>query len=128
MFFSWDFIIYDICLEKYSLVFIEIKMYMKKENFDSLVKLMDAVISGNKIINVMTITNPQYNEMYLRIFLDELENNNGEPIPYDAFGDRLWTMLNKDVNSFEKEANKFMSTWSAWVYLYRYLKKNDRIK
>lgn len=103
-------------------------MYMKGENLDLLVNLMNLVISNDGHGHVMTITNPQYNEMYLKIFLDEIKLNNGEPIPYDAFGDRLWTKINKDVNSFAKEADEFMGTWNSWVDLYRYLKKNNQIR
>lgn len=85
-------------------------MYMKGENLDSLVRLMNQVISNERHGSKITITNPQYNEMYLKIFLDEIELNDGEPIPYDAFGDRLWVKLNKDVNSFAKEADEVMGS------------------
>jgi hypothetical protein len=101
---------------------------MKGENLDLLVKLMNRVITNDSHGSVMTISNSQYNEMYLKIFLDEIERNNGEPIPYDAFGDRLWVKLNKDVNSFAKEADEFMGAWNSWVDLYKYLKKNNKIK
>ena len=97
---------------------------MKETNINSLASLMDSVITNN---HPMKITNPQYLSMYLKIFFDEIESNNGAPIHYDAFGDRLWAKINRSVDDFAKEAEEFMNTWNAWFYLYSNLKQNNRL-
>lgn len=101
---------------------------MKQQNLDLLVNLMSGVTSENKHSSVMTITNPQYNESYLQIFLDEIKTNNGEPTYYDAFSEQLWMKMGKNVNDFTDKADKFIYVWGGWCELYNYLRKNNKIK
>lgn len=103
---------------------------MKGENLDSLAILINSVISKNSPGNPvsMNITNPTYRDTYLKIFMDEVERNNGEPIHYEKFGNRLWIKLNKDVDCFKKEADEFTDVWNGWYHLYTYLKRNNKLR
>ncbi|MEO8965005.1 MAG: hypothetical protein ABI370_10080 [Gammaproteobacteria bacterium] len=102
---------------------------MKSQNLDSLVKLMNSVTtSENELSSVMTITNPQYNERYLLIFLDEIKNNNGTPTYYDSFREPLWTGMDKNADDFADKADEFITAWNGWCDLYNYLRKNNVIK
>ena len=103
-------------------------MEMSGKNLDSLAELMNGVINNDGHASKIRITSSQYVSYYLRIFLEEVKRNNGEPIPYDAFGDRLWIKLNVNIDSFQKEADEFMNAWNEWVYLYRYLKLENELK
>ena len=102
-------------------------MRMSQEGLNKIVSLLKNVLSENHITNVMTISNRQYSSAYLNIFLDEAERNN-DAIGYDDFSEELWIRLGKNVNDYPKKADDFMVTWEAWVDLYRYLKKNDKLK
>ncbi len=103
-------------------------MRMSQEGLNKIVGLLKTVLSGDRITSVMRISNRQYSSIYLDIFLHETENNNHEAIGYDDFAEELWIRLEADANNYPKEADEFMKTWEAWVDLYRFLKKNDKLK
>ena len=102
-------------------------MKMSQSGVDSLVRLMEMVVSDNDIVNVNKISNSHYNSAYLKIFLDEAEKNHNDAIGYDDFKDELWVRLQADADEYPEESNDFMRTWEAWVDLYRYLNRENKL-
>ena len=102
-------------------------MKMSQDGLNKIVGLLKHVLSGDAMSRRMNITNWQYSSSYLYIFLEEAEKN-GDAIGYDDFSGELWSRLGKDVDDYPKEASEFTHTWEAWVDLYRYLKKNNKLK
>jgi hypothetical protein len=98
---------------------------MTEEHIESLANLLTLLINDRPI--KPDITNPQYVSMYLSIFLDEADLNNGNPVPYDSFGEALWQRLNRDANDHPEIADNLVTTWTAWVHLYRHLKDERRL-
>jgi len=56
--------------------------------------------------------------MYFNVFFEALKKNNGNPVHYDVFGDRLWIKLGEDVNKFPRQQKEFSDTWNAWADMY----------
>ncbi len=100
---------------------------MKANHLDSLVDLMRSVIEETGS-NRKNISNSQHVEKYLKIFLECVEENNGDPLHHDIFGERLWTKLSRNANNHKLDAEEFMNTWNGWVYLYRYLKMKNKLR
>ncbi len=100
---------------------------MDRENLMKLVGLMKQVI-GEGHFKVATIKNPQYESLYLPIFFDEIEKNQGEATPYDRFGDQLWAELGVDINDHAQAGEEFMLVWTAWKTMYDALRAQGKIK
>ena len=80
---------------------------MDDEILDKLVTQMRFAIHENDLYSRQKITNPQYSSMYFNVFFEALKKNNGNPVHYDVFGDRLWIKLGEDVNKFQDSKKNF---------------------
>ena len=95
---------------------------MDEEKIKSLATLLNRILNDQQV--QFDITNTNHASIYLDIFLKAAKENNGDPVPYDAFGEQLWVQLAKDRPRYEKTVNDFMTVWTAWVDLFKHLKKS----
>lgn len=97
---------------------------MKNENLKQLSTwLKESIKSGNLSHD---IRNPTYQSLYFNVFFDEIQN--GEPIPYDRFSERLTEYFEQDEANYKVVIESFMRTWNAWVALYRELNKRGILR
>lgn len=93
---------------------------------DSLSNLLNNILNEREPI--FDFRTPHHVEMYLSCFMNALNQNDGEPVPYDRFRENLYLKVPTDRPLYHQTLVDFERVWSAWVHLYRHLNQIGSIK
>lgn len=97
---------------------------METKNLEKLAFNLNSALTLHPMAH--NILSPNYVELYLDIFYDEIALNK-EPIHSDRFMDKLGLLIDMQQKNAQEILDDFEKIWNGWVMLYRNLQQKGAI-